>query len=51
MKKFRAMYQEILNQEDLKIFKLKRGITWEQMEEAREKPDFVFTDYFEEVKK
>ena len=50
MKKFRTIYHEPLDQDDLKIFKLKQGIKWKKMEEAREKPDFVFLNYFDEVK-
>lgn len=51
MKKFKSSFQQVLEATNQKTFKLKRGITWKQMEHAKKDGTFKFEEYFEEVKK
>ena len=49
MKKFRAVYQAVEDKKNQENYKLKQGITWEQVEQAKADGTFKFEDYFEKV--
>ena len=49
MKKFRMAYQVVENKKNQVNFRLKNGITWEQVEQAKSDGNFIFEDYFEKV--
>ena len=49
MKKFRAVYQAVEHKKNQENYKLKQGITWEQVEQAKADGIFKFDDYFDKV--
>ena len=49
MKKIRAVYQAVEHKKNQKNFRLKEGITWEQVEQAKADGTFKFEDYFDKV--
>lgn len=49
MKKFRAVYQAVEHKKNQDNFRLKEGITWEQVEQAKADGNFIFEEYFEKV--